>query len=127
MSNNDFDDDQFEEVILKDIEIVSNQSLTLNKNKDKLKHALALNNNIEGNSIIPKLTVFESSNEILTEKIPYCMNCFDSLNKGEYICKICSLNLCEYHIESHIKNQSIKKHQGKKMSEYIIKLKLMNN
>lgn len=46
--------------------------------------------------------------EILTENIPMCTSCLFEIKDGEYVCKDCRLNLCEAHLENHVKHKILK-------------------
>ena len=65
---------------------------------NKLNYLLGLNSQVNIKEI-------ECKYDIIVEKIPLCLNCYSDNNEGEYICTLCSMNLCSYHLNFHNKQK----------------------
>jgi len=63
-----------------------------------------MDNIIEINSKLNNDNKFKNSitQRIQTESIPICNDCLLDIKKGNYICTICKINLCEEHLVNHL-------------------------
>lgn len=69
-------------------------------NKDLKFNILVPNANL-GTNLTIATDEYENIEMIKCDAIPMCNDCLFEIKEGNYICTVCKLNYCNYHLKSH--------------------------